>query len=344
MKRTTLLSRNHFAYATTIVVTLLCAPLHHAAAQESAEDVLDKCMAVMGPPIQYRLQFRGLESLVQQKVLPDGSFASRIEFSAAKANFVYMVSGQECYVMHPDENHAMDVQFRYDQYKDQATGLASAIRSAIEDRVPGSAEIKGIVDRDGKQCLHIESDVSPEITAPTEKNVLFGTTEVPAGHRFLIEKETCVLVKIEALSEAGSSIAAATFGDVKSQADLPDDLFTVPDGFRVDKPKSSQEQMEMIQAIHRELKSRNEVQPEPPSVVPKSRPPQFKPLPVEKDPKTGRIIWNVPRPPRRTRDAAPADSLQRAPTSPVFRAFLWFNVLLFVGVVAWFLVRKARSR
>ncbi len=79
-------SRSQFVawtFALLIAFTISLA----VAAEPSAQSILDRSQVAMTPPIRYRICTDGVDLLVYQKILSDGSLAMRTEASCASRNY-----------------------------------------------------------------------------------------------------------------------------------------------------------------------------------------------------------------------------------------------------------------
>lgn len=217
-------------------------PHDAVAAEPSAAEILAESKAAMTQPMQYHLLTSGVEAVVYQKKLPDGSMASLSDTSSPikKISITY---GDKSYELYLEHRVAIDTRFKYQAARSQATSILSMLGGKPAE----SSKIIGTVNHGGKDCYEIESTLASDVVAalvkaapPTVRSMM------PAKFRYVIEKDTHLMVETEVISQQRSSISKVEFKDIKLRPDLSDDFFQLPPGLEVKKPKSMGEYMSLV--------------------------------------------------------------------------------------------------
>jgi hypothetical protein len=272
------------------------AAAQQAATQPTAQEVLEKSQAAMAPPIRYRIRTNGVDMLVSQKMLSDGSLVSRTETSLPTAK-VGLLLGEESYELYPDHGVAINTNFLYEKMMSQASALSAALGGAATQ----SVKMKGIVLRQGADCFAIETTFPPKVTALLAKTLSDeARKKLPRGNRLYIDKDTYLLVEMETISQTGAVILKMAIKDVTQDADLADDLFLPPNGIDMETPKSMAEYVALVGSMLTAQRPR--IRPPAPSVQPPRLNRRARSGPMGRvtvDPKTGRAI--APLPPGMTR-------------------------------------------
>jgi hypothetical protein len=230
--------------------------------------------------------------LVSQKLLPDGTLASRTE-TRSPIEKISVVVGDESYDIYPDQGVAVDTQFM----RNSAQSQAATLSAALGVRAAHSAILKGTVRRGGKLCFEIETTYSPQVTALVGKTLSDKARKLlPKGNRFYIDKDTYVLVEMEVISQTGALIAKMEYKDITPHPDLPDELFLPPDGLEVRKPQSLKEYADLVAELRKPLLTALPAAPDlqgPREITP-PLPPPARLGPLEVEPTTGRATVAVP--------------------------------------------------
>ncbi len=192
--------------------------------------------------MQFRILTGGTETILYQKTLPDGSMASLSE-TTAPIKRIRITYGDKSYELYLEHRVAIDTQFVYQGARSQA----ASILSMLGGKAAESSKILGTVQRDGKECYEIESTLLPDVVAslvkaapPETKNMM------PAKFRYVIEKNTNLMVEMETVSQNGSPLSKVEYKDVTLRSDLSDDLFLLPPGLELKTPKSLEEYMTLV--------------------------------------------------------------------------------------------------
>ncbi len=282
--------------ALAIAGGLFVSPSAPAWAEEpSADEILKKSQEAMQPPIQYRIHSANGDLMVSQKKMPDGTIAIRTE-TQKPIHKITLRLGSEYYDVYPTQGIAVDTQFMFQGAKAQAAPLSSTL-----DGLPAnSSKIMGTVVRDGRGCYEIVTAIPSEAMVALRKALPENVRNMlPTGNRFVIDKETMLMVEMETLTDANSPTMKMEYKDIVLKPDLSDELFLLPIGVEVRKPKSIREEV----ALHTEI-IRAEVDalyPAPPRLppivaVPIQPPKHTLPTlgPIKIDIATGRTIPPVP--------------------------------------------------
>ena len=103
------------------------------------------------------------------------------------------------------------------------------------------------------------------------------------------------MVETEALSESGSVLSKVEFRDIKLQAELSDDLFLLPNGLEIHKPKSIKDYLALVSLITMPNRPERTVSEPAGAARVLALGPASPPLgPVRVDPVTGDAIAPVP--------------------------------------------------
>ena len=334
------------ALCVTLMMAIVCvADLSLAvAAQPSAQEILDKSQKAMGPPIQYRMRTGMIELMVYQKVQSNGSLACRTESTLPVARTAIVV-GDESFEFYPDKGVVIETTFMIQTAKSHAAAISAVLAGAASS----SAKLMGTVMRKGKECFIIESTFSEEAVALVSKSLSSEAKKMmPVKNRLLIDKESYLTAEVEAISQAGTTISKTEYTDVERRSDLPDDLFLVPDGMDIQKPKSIQEYVALLGQLVAVPPKQVSALPTP-AILPLVRP-----SPLEIDPKTGLVI--PPAPPGMSRgdfDALVAQKLaeirsNRPEQEPIGMGWgrktaIVCSLLAIVGLLTVIALRRARK-
>ncbi len=339
MSRTPLQFVNRWlCVALAIAVGFVILSLPSVAAEPSADDILSQSQKAMQPPIKYRIHTSENDMLVSQKLMPDGSVASRTE-TKQPIEKISLKLGEEYYDAYPTLGIAIDSQFIFKGANEQASTIASTLKAGTAN----SAKIKGMVTRDGRECYEIETAIAPDIlTALSQLLPKSNRKMLPAGNRYVVDKETFLIVEMETVSQTGESTIKMEYKDIVLKPVLADELFLLPLGMEVQKPKSIREYSAIVAKIHHaEARAKYPIAPRSPPLV---RVPQI--LPTDRPPPLGPIKYDlkgraiVPVPPGMTQlefdvlTAPPKPPLKMPPKLSWFR---WTLLVLPLGVVLAFL-------
>lgn len=245
--------------------------------------------------------------------------------------------GKESYDAFPTHGIAIDTQFMLQGAQTQVSTVASVLKGLDTN----SAKITQMVKHDGRECYEIVSTISPDVIAALGKTLTANVRKMlPAGNRFVIDKETFLMVEMVTLSEANTPIMKMEYKDIVVKPNLQDELFLLPVGLDVQKPKSMTEYAAILSEI---LQSKVQV-PQPNTetlseYVPKPRRPRRPRLgPVTIDLATGEAIPPLPvgmtRLEFNIRTDPPKPPLKMPPNHSWFR---WGMILLPLCVVLTFL-------
>ncbi len=309
-----------------------------ADAPMSADDILKKSQEAMKPPIQYRLHTAETDMLVSQKIMPDGTIACRTE-SKLPLEKISVMLGEDSFDAYPTLGIAIDTKFMFHGAKTQA----AAIAATLQPGTTSSAKIKGMVTRAGRECYEIETTVPAEAIAAFSQLLPENARKMlPTGNRFVIDQETFLMVETATISYAGQPTMMTEFKDIVLNANLSDEIFLLPVGMEVQKPKSIREYSAIVAKIHHaEARAKYPIAPRSPPLV---RVPQI--LPTDRPPPLGPIKYDlkgraiVPVPPGMTQlefdvlTAPPKPPLKMPPNHSWFR---WALIVLPLGGVLAFL-------
>ena len=244
-----------------------------AAGEPSAAEIMAASKAAMSKPLKFRIIMNGIEMVVYQKMLPDGSVASVADISSPIKKTI-ITYGDKCYELYLDRHLAIDMGFAYKTIKNQTGSIVSLLggKEAASPRLIGTTEL------DGKECYQIESVITPDGATSIAKVLPTGINgAMPTKFRHLIEKNTYLMVEQEIIMQDGSS-TKTEFRDVKPQPDLSDDFFQLPSGFDVKTPKSVTDYVMLASGI-RKIARREPtfISPEGPAFLPRQRPLESRP-------------------------------------------------------------------
>ena len=97
------------------------------AAEPSAAEILVASKVAMSRPLKYRLISGGVETVVYQKMLPDGSMAILSDTSSQRIKKINIHYGDKNYELYLDHHVAIDMHFVYQELKSQAALVSSML-------------------------------------------------------------------------------------------------------------------------------------------------------------------------------------------------------------------------
>lgn len=326
---------HRWLYAALAISWAFIACLSHAAdAPMSADDILKKSQEAMKPPIQYRIHSPQSDMLVSQKIMPDGTIACRTE-SKLPLEKISLMLGEDSFDAYPTLGIAIDTKFLFHGAKSQAATIAATLQPGTTN----SAKIKGMVTRDGRECYEIETTVAAEAIAAFSQLLPENARKMlPTGNRFVIDKETFLMVETETISYAGQPTMTMEFKDIVLNPNLSDEMFLLPVGMEVQKPKSIREYSAIVsKIIQAEVDAKYPVTPPSPPFVPEPLK-----IPTDRSPPLGPIKFDAngraipPVPPGMTQ--LEFDVLTTPPKPPLKMPsnhswFRWLLILMPLAVV-----------
>ncbi len=227
--------------------------------------------------------------------------------------------------------------------KDQA-GVAAKV---ISTNPVKTASIKGEVNRNGKPCIEIETRVSPQSLAAFRSVFSADIFNAMSGlHRYVIEKDSRLMVEFEILSGSGLSVTTSEYKDIAPNATLSDELFLLPTGLDVQVPKSVVEysaiMAELVASSFRQSpRPFQPIDPDPPA-LPVGEVPRLGPVKI--DPITRRA--SAPAPPWMTQTEFDRRTMPKTAVTPIIKiswaiVFATVPLLVCIGVVV---ARRLRSQ
>ena len=211
----------------------------------SASEILASSKTAMSRPLKDRLVTGGVEMVVYQKMLPDGTMATLSETSTPIKK-ISIVRGEDNYDLFLERRLAIDTKVAFQPGKD----LIAAITSKPGVRTGNWERLAGTVKRNGVDCYVIESALPAKERDALSKVVPAGTAGlIPAMSRQVIDKRTWLVVETESLSSSGASLSKVELKDITAQPDLADDFFVVPANFEIKKPASMTEYLDLMIGI-----------------------------------------------------------------------------------------------
>ena len=256
-----------------------------ADAPMSADDILKKSQEAMKPPIQYRLHTAETDMLVSQKIMPDGTIACRTE-SKLPLEKISVMLGEDSFDAYPTLGIAIDTKFMFHGAKTQAATIAATLQPGTTS----SAKINGMVTRDGRECYEIETTVPAEAIAAFSQLLPENARKMlPTGNRFVIDQETFLMVETATISYAGQPTMTTEFKDIVLNSNLSDEIFLLPVGMEVQKPKSIREYSAIVAKIHH-AEADAKYPRKPPSPPPVPEPLR---IPTDRSPPLGPIKFDA---------------------------------------------------
>jgi hypothetical protein len=298
----------------------LCVALHSfalvASANElTADEILQRSKDAMQPPIRYRTISQGGSTLVFQKMLSDGSMATRREQSSPVPK-ISLIVGKSVSEFYLDHGVGIDMSNMINSVASQATAMS------LNPGAPaaGTLKVRTVSNEDGRECFEVTRFHPPHLIAAVSNGLPEAVKKriearIPMETRTLIDRKTFEMVETRTVSQTGSTISLSEYREIEQPVELSDDLFLPPDGLELLKPEGPQEYIRML----RDILSTNFVQPQI-----RQRPEIMRPKPLlvlpprmgrpKIDPRTGRII---PRQPLRARrgELHRLPAPQRSPTA-----------------------------
>jgi hypothetical protein len=224
-------------------------PPNIAAEEFTADEVLKRSREAMKPPIRYRSVSRGISTLVCQKVLANGTIATRLEASSPVPKISLILDDSMC-EFYPDRGVAIDATFM----QRSASAQANSILDTLKGKAPASFQMQSIVLEDGRECFEITSTFAPSLSAAVENALPQAMKKqaqamIPRQSVTVIEKKGFRLVEVRAVSQAGYTISESQYSAIEQPVELPDDLFLPPDGVELLKPQTKHEYVSMVREI-----------------------------------------------------------------------------------------------
>jgi hypothetical protein len=252
-----------------------------AAAELSAQEIIEKAKAAMESTMKYQISAAGgaATTVVYQKALTNGTMASRSETSSGHVKLTYLFSSGGTYQLFPDAHAAIDMSFM------EQIGQGPSVDPFAKVSL-GTAEWKGFTTCDDKTCYKIQAHLVPvntnQLAAMLQqakaKNIPI--PPFPDACEYLIETNTSRVLQMTMLHD-DSKYAKMEFRDFGVLPDLSEDFFIVPPDYTIEKAASLEEYSHMVM---------NYLVP-PPKNIPKGF--AFDPEThhiVKVDPKTGAFI------------------------------------------------------
>lgn len=213
----------------------------------SAEEIIAKSQHAMGQPLRYTITSGdGVEMLVYQKALPDGSMAMLTD-TQSPINKTTIKYGEKHYDLYLEQQVAIDMSGVLLGVKNQYSSILSNRNSK-----PTQYTLEGVkIERHNeKECYEVFSIMDQE-TKETflAKMPADFRRKFPVKSRLLIDKENYFLHIRETFAEDGSTISRLVYKDIQHQPDLTDDFFQLPPDLEILSPESVKDHVRMTNEL-----------------------------------------------------------------------------------------------
>ena len=220
----------------TAIVLVLGTCGHRAKAEEplTASEILDRAREIMKPPVQYRIETNGIESVVSQKELGEQGIAVRTETVApGLEQITLMIDGDMLKWSAATKKGYRLTGFLGDMIK-KSQVLASGVGTSSLDPKnipPGiTASLQKPTTIEGEEC-HVIDEIIPSGFIDTVLSSLPAGDPIPKGTRSAISKKSGRLLETTQLWQKDEGPAIVTrYSDITPDAELSNELFLPPDG------------------------------------------------------------------------------------------------------------------
>jgi hypothetical protein len=213
--------------------------LQNLQAQEpSAEEIKAKSQQAMSQPLRYTIVCNGVEMLVYQKALSDGSIAmlTDIQSPIKKTTIKY---GEKHYDLYLEQQVAIDMSGIMQNLNHQFSSFFSDQNNKI---AKDTIESVKVVSLDGKECYEILSATAEAFPSeiPDKPSI---------KSRLLIDKEYFLMREQEIFAKDGSTSSKLSYKDIQPQPNLTDDFFQLPPDLKILSPKSMKEYTHVVMEL-----------------------------------------------------------------------------------------------
>jgi outer membrane lipoprotein-sorting protein len=214
------------------------------ATDPSAQEILEKAKTSMESMMKCRIIVGTNEMVFYQKILTNGITASRCEMSTPIKK-INLNSDGKMYELYPDANVAIDQDFMLKTMQQISQGRKESSLSLLGNFYSYAAKLIGLSTYEGKNCFDIQAIMPPEVQTNLQAMLPEKAGKLDIEQQYLIETNTYHILQTKVFSQ-GSPISKMEFKDIEMTAELPNDLFMVPKGYKIEKPSSLEEYAKIV--------------------------------------------------------------------------------------------------
>jgi hypothetical protein len=224
---------HHRFFAVLFLFLANCGPGAQADEPLAASEILDRAREIMKPPVQYRIETNGIESVVSQKEIGEQGIAVRTETVAPGfEQIMLMIDGDMLkWSVATKKGYRLTGLLGDMIKKGQAVATGAGTPSADPTKVPTglTATLQEPTTLDGEECYVID-EILPSGIIDTVLSTLPAGGPIPKGTRSAISKKSGRLMETTQLWRNDDGPAVVTrYRDITPNAELSNELFLPPD-------------------------------------------------------------------------------------------------------------------
>lgn len=259
---------HHRFFAVLFLFLATCGPGVRAEEPLAASTILDRAREIMKPPVQYRIETNGIESVVSQKELGEQGIAVRTETVAPGfEQIMLMIDGDMLkWSVATKKGYRLSGVLGDMIKKGQAVATGAGTPSADPTTVPAGTTVtfQEPTTLDGEECYVID-ELLPSGIIDTVLSTLPAGGPIPKGTRSTVSKKTGRLMETTQLWRKDDGPAVVTrYRDIAPNAKLSNELFLPPDDVDFKTVSSLQE----YHALEIELFKERFTPPKPTASIP----------------------------------------------------------------------------
>ncbi len=203
---------------------------------QSAREIVERSIAAMAPPIQYKQEVNGIISDVFQQTLSNHLHATKI--APQRSNSYFVSLGEDVFEVHPDMNLVIDRGFLRNKMRGDAIEfLTKSGLPKLDDSyaLPSEEAFFGI------PCWRLVQPLDQGVILAAANAIATGKVEnVPSEVHTFISKDTYQKVGVVTRSENGI-VALTKYSDIQRWNGAKDEFFLPPARYLKVTPKSIEE-------------------------------------------------------------------------------------------------------
>lgn len=217
----------------------------------SADEIVMRSSQAMLPPVRYTVWLKPFETTVSVKKLNDGTIASRVE-AVRGSRTIMLTLGEACYDLIPEAKLVIDKTLLKGpripaQYlRGNEFGFCFTHRESDNGIVASRNATVAFGER-GK-TLKVETSFTSNVLSSPGLLPLFGKGIV-AKENLIVDGTSYKPISIESFSPRGELIREYRYLSIDRELELSDDLFVLPDDFRVERPSSMRAYIDLHDTI-----------------------------------------------------------------------------------------------
>ena len=224
---------HHRLFAVLFLFLANCGPRAQADEPLAASEILDRAREIMKPPVQYRIETNGIESVVSQKELGEQGIAVRTETVAPGfEQIMLMIDGDMLkWSVATKKGYRLTGLLGDMIKKGQAVATGAGTPSADPTTAPAgmTVTLQEPTTLDGEECYVID-EILPSGIIDTVLSTLPAGGPIPKGTRSAINKKSGRLMETTQLWRKDDGPAVVTrYRDITPNAELSNELFLPPD-------------------------------------------------------------------------------------------------------------------